>query len=130
MLLEIAGKIGLNKTEFITYLNSFEAEKRVNDSSRKAIDSGITGVPTFIIEYEAVVGTQATDTLRMIILRHRKRTGIQVTMFKEDDFYIGVHTDDKCKLPEELREYEELVEKYEKTGDVSYLKQFIDAPVE
>ncbi|HEB31902.1 MAG TPA: hypothetical protein ENI15_13675 [Spirochaetes bacterium] len=54
-----------------------------------------------------------------------------VKMFKEDDSYSGVQTDEiKCKLPKELRGYEELVEKYEETGDVSYLKQFIDAPVE
>ncbi len=54
-----------------------------------------------------------------------------VKMFQEDESYIGVHTDDiKCKLPNELKGYEELVDKYEETGDVSYLKQFIDAPVE
>ncbi len=53
-----------------------------------------------------------------------------VKMFQEDESYTGVHIDDiKCKLPKELKGYEELVEKYEKTGDVSYLKQFIDVPV-
>ncbi len=75
VLLEIAGKIGLNKAALITYLNSSEAEKSVKDSSRRAIDSGITGVPTFIIEDEAVVGAQPTDTLRMIILRHMETDG-------------------------------------------------------
>ncbi len=53
------------------------------------------------------------------------------TMFKEDESYIGVHiNDNKCKLPKELRGYEELIEKYEETGDVSHLKQFIDVPFE
>jgi len=41
-----------------------------------------------------------------------------VTMFKEDESSIGVHTDDKCKLPKKLKGYEEPVEKYEETGDV------------
>ena len=54
-----------------------------------------------------------------------------VKMFKEDESYTGVHTDAiKCKLPKELKGYEELIEKYEKTGDVGYLKQFVDAPCE
>ncbi len=54
-----------------------------------------------------------------------------VKMFQEDESYTGVPTDAiKCKLPKELKGYEELVEKYEETGEVSYLKQFIDAPVE
>ncbi len=54
-----------------------------------------------------------------------------VKMFQEDDSYTGVHTDEiKCKLPQEQSGYEELVEKYEKTGNVSYLKQFVDMPVE
>ncbi len=53
-----------------------------------------------------------------------------VKMFQEDESYTGVHTDDKCKLPKELKGYEELVEKYEETSDVGYLKQFIDAPFE
>ena len=51
-------------------------------------------------------------------------------MFQEDESHTGVHADNKCKLPKELKGYEELVEKYEETGDVSYLKQFIDVPVE
>ena len=53
-----------------------------------------------------------------------------VKMFQEDESYTGVHTDNKSKLPKELKGYEELVEKYEETGEVSYLKQFIDTPFE
>lgn len=75
VLLEIAEKIGLNKAELIAYLNSPEAKERVNNSSRGAIDSGINGVPTFIIGNEVVVGAQPTDTLRMVILRHMETDG-------------------------------------------------------
>jgi hypothetical protein len=52
-----------------------------------------------------------------------------VIMHNKYKSYIGVPIDDnKCKLPKELREYEELIEKFEETGDVSYLKQFIGVP--
>ncbi len=53
-----------------------------------------------------------------------------VKMCKEDESYTGEHADDKCKLPKELKGYEELIEKYEETCDVGYLKQFVDTPDE
>lgn len=69
VLLEIADSIGLNKEEMQAYLESEEAERAIEASSNEAKKLGITGVPTFIIGDEMIVGAQSYKVLKKAITK-------------------------------------------------------------
>jgi predicted DsbA family dithiol-disulfide isomerase len=67
VLLTIAHDIGLNKEELSQYLRNQENLNAIDESSAQAKNSGITGVPSFIINNKMVVGAQSSEVLKEFI---------------------------------------------------------------
>jgi predicted DsbA family dithiol-disulfide isomerase len=64
VILETAEKIGLDKGILKAFLESNETEDIIKESSLEAMRKNITGVPTFIISNEVIVGAQPFEVLK------------------------------------------------------------------
>ncbi|MCH8318548.1 MAG: DsbA family oxidoreductase [Bacteroidetes bacterium] len=69
ILLEIGESVGLGRQELKAYMESDEAEREIEASSKEAVKLGITGVPTFIIGDKMIVGAQSYKVLKKAITK-------------------------------------------------------------
>ncbi len=60
---------GISKGEFQTLLTATETEKQLNSTLNRALESGVFGVPTFIVSGQLFWGND-----RIILLRHHLKT--------------------------------------------------------
>ncbi len=77
VILDIAGRVGLDKEGLKIYLQDKEASIKVSESSLDAEEMGITGVPAFIIEDEIIVGAQPYETMKQIIQKKLLQKGAE-----------------------------------------------------
>ena len=69
VLLDIAEEVGLARQELRRYLADEKNLRAIDESSAKAIELGITGVPSFILKGEMTVGAQPIEVLKKFIER-------------------------------------------------------------
>jgi protein-disulfide isomerase len=66
-LVSLAGKLGMNTTEFRTDMASTKVAKAVERDKQEAISLGITGTPAFLIGDKPTIGAQPTTEFEQII---------------------------------------------------------------
>ncbi len=65
----IAKGVGLDSTALIAYIKEGDWEGALDENSRLALEYGVSGVPTFVIDDEIVVGAQPYEVIREAYLR-------------------------------------------------------------
>ncbi len=66
VLLHIAEAVGLDRQEALRYMHSREAEEKVAASKNRALQLGITSVPSIIINNNLIRGAYPYDTLKQM----------------------------------------------------------------
>ena len=73
VLVDLAASVGLPAEEACDVVERRLFKEAVDDDWRKARQSGVTGVPTFVSEGQGVVGAQPYDALEQLLIR----TGVE-----------------------------------------------------
>ena len=72
-LVRIAGQVGLSKEEAQEVLENRRFQDAVDASWHRSRALGVTGVPTFIVGNQAVVGAQPYEMLKKLVLGAESR---------------------------------------------------------
>ena len=67
ILLDLAVSIGLNKEEILAYIETDEPANKLKEALESLGGFGISGVPTFLIGDEIVVGAQPYEVFEKVI---------------------------------------------------------------
>ncbi len=71
ILIPIAEKIGLDKTEFELTLNDSDSQKQLDDNWKEAQALGVIGVPSFVIDEQIFWGNDRMDFLEEYLMELR-----------------------------------------------------------
>jgi predicted DsbA family dithiol-disulfide isomerase len=97
VLTELAGNIGLNKTEVITFLNSKEKTKEVEKDIQEAQELGIHGVPFFVIDRKyGISGAQPIEIFIETLKKAYQENYPKFEMVETKD--DGICEGDNCKI--------------------------------
>ena len=67
VLVDLAKSIGLDEKRALTILETREFKKVVDQDWLRSYEMGITAVPTFVINHQALVGAQSYDALKQFL---------------------------------------------------------------
>lgn len=73
VLIEIGGRIGLDRDAVAGFVGSDEGARSVRALERTAVEAGVRGVPYFDIAGTPIVGAQPADTIRRVIIEAAAR---------------------------------------------------------
>lgn len=69
-LKEIAENIGLNMTQYTECMDTEKYKEEIESDTRQAINAGVEGTPTFVIQHDKIVGPKPLKTFKNVIDKH------------------------------------------------------------
>ena len=69
-LIPLIDKLGLNKDKFIQYMNSTEADKKLQQELYKSYENGVDATPTMFVNGEKYIGIMSYSDLQRLLEKH------------------------------------------------------------